>query len=381
MDDINKILADTKAYACLDCGKCTAVCGISRHNPTYSPRMLVYDAIHQKGSDVLEDERLWSCLTCAACETICSSAVRFGDFIRALRSEAAAEGITGQCTHGGALHAWMHIMANEELKQNRLDWVPKQLQTTRSGDTLYFVGCAPYFDTFFADLDIKPLRAGVGTIALLNRMGIVPALSPNERCCGHDLLNSGDIEGFLALARLNVEEIARAGATRVVTSCPEGYHTLKVEYPRHLGSTGFEVVHITQLLAEAVSKDEISFQSVRKKVVYHDPCRLGRISGIYDEPRAVLKAIPEIELVEMRYNRSGALCCGTQSWMNCGSVNKQMQADLLREAKATGAQVLITACPKCQIHLKCAMRDEKPGQELQIEIRDFAGFVAGALAR
>ncbi|PIU54914.1 MAG: hypothetical protein COS88_06150 [Chloroflexi bacterium CG07_land_8_20_14_0_80_51_10] len=67
--------------------------------------------------------------------------------------------------------------------------------------------------------------------------------------------------------------------------------------------------------------------------------------------------------------------------MNCGAVSKQIQAELLREAKGTGADVLVTACPKCQIHLKCAMHDEKLGEELQMEIQDIAGLVASALAK
>lgn len=381
MKEIRNIASETKASSCLDCGKCTSACPVARHDSGFSPRMLVYDAIHETESDTLQDNRLWECLTCAACENVCSSGVQYVEFIRELREGAQVIGVCGQCTHGGALQALMHIMGSADLNQNRLDWLPKQIQTSNTSDTMYFVGCAPYFETFFAELDPKSLKGPTGSLTLLNRMGIVPALSPNERCCGHDLLNSGDVDGFLKLAKRNVEEIAEAGAKRVVLSCPEGYHTLKHEYPRYLGSVDFEVVHLMELVAEAVSNGELKFHRVNKKVAYHDPCRLGRISGIYDEPRAILQAIPGLQVVEMLHNRGNALCCGTQSWMNCGSVNKQIQVELLREAKATGADTLITACPKCKIHLKCAMHDEVLGQELQIEIKNFAGFVAGALAR
>ncbi|NQT71416.1 MAG: (Fe-S)-binding protein [Chloroflexi bacterium] len=381
MKDIKKTIFESKAYSCLDCGKCTSACPVARHDSGFSPRMLVYDAIHESGPEVFRDGRLWQCLTCASCETICASDVRYGEFIRALRGGAYEQGISGQCTHGGALQALMHIMASDELNQNRLDWLTRQLETADTSDTLYFVGCAPYFETFFADLNTKSLKGATGSITLLNRMGIVPAISPNERCCGHDLLNSGDVEGFLKLARQNVKEIAESGASRVVVSCPEGYHTLKEEYPRYLGNTGFEVVHIMDLVAQAVLDGSLQFHAVKKKVTYHDPCRLGRISGIYDQPRDILGAIPGLQIVEMGHHRSSALCCGTQSWMNCGSVNKQIQVELLREAKATGADILLTACPKCKIHLQCAMHDEVLGQDLKIEIKSFASFVAGALAR
>jgi len=84
-----------------------------------------------------------------------------------------------------------------------------------------------------------------------------------------------------------------------------------------------------------------------------------------------------LELVEMSRNRTSALCCGTQAWMNCGTINKQIQAERLREASATGADVLLTSCPKCQIHFKCALHDERLG--VGIEIEDIINLAAKAL--
>lgn len=381
MKENNKPIVETRASGCVDCGKCTSVCPVSHYDSGFSPRMLVYDAIHGRRPQVLRQRQVWSCVTCSACEVVCPSGVRYSDFVRSLRSDAYEQGITGQCTHGGVLQSLMHIMTSEEIKQNRLDWLPRQARTAATSDVFYFVGCAPYFDTIFSNLEVNTLSTPKGAIALLNRLGIVPALSANERCCGHDLLNSGDIEGFLALARKNVAEIAQTGARRVITACPEGYHTLKVQYPRYLGNTGFEVVHLTEVVAKAVNERKLEFRPANRKIAYHDPCRLGRISGIYDEPRAILNAVPGLELVEMNHRRATALCCGTQSWINCGATNKQIQAQLLSEARATGADTLVTACPKCQIHLRCAMNDTKLGDQLQIEIQDIVPFVAGALGQ
>jgi len=165
----------------------------------------------------------------------------------------------------------------------------------------------------------------------------------------------------------------------VVTTCPECYLTLKVEYPRYLGGLDFEVVHLSQLLAAKVADGEIKFRRSAKKVTYHDPCRLGRFTGICDEPRTIINAIPSVELVEMTRSRIGAICCGTQAWVNCGTVNKQIQSERLREASATGAEVLLTFCPKCQIHFKCAIHDQRLGEELRIEIEDVTSFAARVL--
>ncbi|MFC1870237.1 (Fe-S)-binding protein [Chloroflexota bacterium] len=377
MSEISKIITDTRAYSCLDCGKCTVACPISRYDPEYSPRAVVQGACFGSEAELLRNGQLWSCLTCSMCQERCQSGVKYTELIRLLRAEAHGLGETGECTHGGALQSLMHIMTADHLSQNRLGWVDKNLKTAAEGETLYFVGCQPYFDVIFSDIGVKTLNIARGAVKLLNRLDIVPALLPNERCCGHDLLWAGDTEHFLRLAEHNLKEISRAKARQVVTTCPEGYLTLKFEYPRYFGSLGFEVVHITQLLAGKVADGALKFRRTAKKVTYHDPCRLGRMSGIYDEPRTLIKTIPGVELAEMPRNRAGALCCGTQAWMNCGTINKQIQSERLREASATGADVLLTSCPKCQIHLKCAMHDGSLG--VGIEIDDVTSFAAGAL--
>lgn len=313
------------------------------------------------------------------CEERCQSGVQYTKLIKSLRAEAYTLGETGQCTHGGALQSLMHIMTADKLNQNRLGWLDKRLKATTSGDVLYFVGCQSYFDVLFSDIGVKTLDTAKSAVKLLNSLSIEPALLPNERCCGHDLLWAGDTENFAKLAEHNIKEIKKAKAKQVVTTCPECYHTLKVEYQRYFGSLDFEVVHISQLLAEGIADNKLKFHRSVKKVTYHDPCRLGRFSGIYDEPRAIINAIPNLELVEMPRSRTSALCCGTQAWMNCGTVNKQIQAERLKEASATGAEVLLTSCPKCQIHFRCAMNDGRLGEELGIEIEDITSLAAKAL--
>ena len=115
------------------------------------------------------------------------------------------------------------------------------------------------------------------------------------------------------------------------------------------------------------------------RVTYQDPCRLCRHMGVHDAPRKVLEAIPGIELEEMKSNRHGAACCAGGTWGNCDRFAKRIQIDRLREARATEAEVLVTACPKCQIHFRCAMKDPNFGSEISIEMLDVAEVVASAL--
>jgi Fe-S oxidoreductase len=115
-------------------------------------------------------------------------------------------------------------------------------------------------------------------------------------------------------------------------------------------------------------------------VTFHDPCRLGRHMGIYDEPRALISAIPGLTFVEMPRSRERAICCGVGGWMNCTSFSKMIQANRLKEARAAGADVLVTACPKCEIHLKCALNDQALRDEVGIEIKDLVSLAASHLA-
>jgi Fe-S oxidoreductase len=123
--------------------------------------------------------------------------------------------------------------------------------------------------------------------------------------------------------------------------------------------------------------DELELDRVMETVTYHDPCRLGRYLGIYDEPRIVIESIPGIELVEMRKNRANALCCGSTGWVSCGRCAKEIQMERLRQAQATGATRMITVCPKCRIHLSCALKDV--GDEISVTLEDLTGLLVRAL--
>ena len=96
--------------------------------------------------------------------------------------------------------------------------------------------------------------------------------------------------------------------------------------------------------------------------------------------REVMQAVPGLELVEMRHNRTGATCCAGGTWSNCDLYAKKIQVDRLTEARATGAAVMVTACPKCQIHFSCAMKDPIEKENITIEMRDVAEVLLDALS-
>jgi len=377
---LEQVVNETKAFYCLECGKCSGSCPVSRHNPAYSPRMLVENALMGLENDLVHARELFSCLTCYACSLNCPSDVDYPLFIQKTRALASTCGEHGACAHSGTLQALSRLMANPAIKQRRLEWLSDGHRVSAESDVLFFVGCAPYFEPVFEDIEVEALQPAKGSLRILNSLGIEPVVLEDEKCCGHDLLWTGDVEGFKALAEHNAAMIKKAGVKKIVFSCAECYRTFKEDYPKYV-ELDYELQHISELLSDRIDKDGLSLREVKKKATYHDPCRLGRHLGVYEAPREVLKAIPGVELVEMSRNREESLCCGTSAFTNCDVYSKQIRVERLLEAKSTGAEVLITSCPKCQIHFKCAMvsKGKEKGPDVEIPVMDLAEFVASAL--
>jgi heterodisulfide reductase subunit D len=381
-ESIYSILKRTKALYCQECGKCSSSCPITRLDPAYSPRLAVEKALMGQEASVLTDKGLWSCLTCYLCRQRCPLDIEYDELIRTCRAKASANGIFGNCSHEGVFYSIARLMVNPEVKQNRLEWVPQGAAYAQKGEVLYYVGCLPYFNVIFDDIGIKSIEIAQSMLQIMNAAGIKPALLDNEKCCGHDLAFTGDFANFEKLAAANMAAIKKTGASTVVTACPECYRTLKVDYAELLGKPDFEVVHASEFLGNLIESGKLKFEGkLPMKVSYQDPCRLGRHMGVYDAPRKVITSIPGVELLEMERNRENALCCGVSAWMGCGRHSKQMQIERLTEAKSTKADTLVTACPKCQIHLNCAMSEKMPvkKEDATIETCDLSVLVARAL--
>ena len=376
---ITKAIKESKAYLCLECGKCTGVCPVSRFNRGYSPRILVNKSLKSGNLDLLKDKNIWACLTCKLCDERCPAGIEYIDLTLATRLEAQKIGEEAMCSHGGAAQSLMRIMTTPNLEQKRLDWLDKELKVAQSGEVVYFVGCLPYFDVLFSDIEVNTLRAAKASIKILNKLGMTPVVLPQERCCGHDLLWGGDLENFKRLAEHNINEITKAGAKKVIFSCPEGYRTFKIDYPKYF-TYDFEVQHITELVSEAISNGSLKFKNFDKVVTFQDACRLGRHLGIYDEPRTAITSIPGLKFTEMARSRNRAICCGVSAWMNCTTYSKSIQLARLREAKETEAELLLLSCPKCEVHFNCAMKDERAGKDVQIETMQLVTLAAELIA-
>jgi Fe-S oxidoreductase len=382
MGNLQDIVNRNRAWYCLECGKCSAVCPITvwETRAYCSPRLLIEKALNRHSADIYEEPLFWSCLTCKRCSELCPSDVLFSEFIRDARGLARNDGRSGDCSHGEVIQTWGAMMTDPDLNQNRLEWLDRDLKVSDDSETLYFVGCLPYYAVQFKHLGIEGLEIARAAVSILNHLGIEPQVLSDERCCGHDQIWEGDMATFDALARLNLKRLRATKARQIITTCPECARTLGVDYPQRVGEHGMEVLHLSQFISRQPAASKIKWGSEIKNspATYQDACRLGRHLGVYEEPRALLRA-SGLDLVEMGRTHRSSLCCGTSCWTACGKVSKNIQVERLKEAKATGAELLITSCIKCQIHFKCAQQDPTLENDIAIPIQDLTTVLADRL--
>jgi Fe-S oxidoreductase len=371
-----KVIDETKVLLCLECGKCTAICPAHRGNPEFTPRGLVKQGIlmNEDGEGPLtSDSSMWHCITCGLCKEVCYSDVNIPAFVRAIRFMANYAGNKANETHGGIVQAMDQLMEDAALKQNRLWWLEDDMKVhvDGKGEVLLFTGCSPYYDIIFREFD-RNAEIPRAAVRVLNALNIIPVLLSNERCCGHDEHWTGKERSLERLRSLNKKAIEATGAGTIVTPCPECAYALKELYDLKA-----EVVHITQFLTERL-QNMLTGKVDISSAAFHDPCRLGRFLGEYKAPRMLLEGIADLELKEMEFEREIGHCCGVNAWINCNEGSRKLRHNRLKQAEEAGAEVLVTACPKCRIHFNCYLSNDKV-DKVNVKVEDITVLLAKAL--
>ncbi len=239
---------------------------------------------------------------------------------------------------------------------------PKLLK--RRAEVVYFVGCMASFSPQVQDIP-------AALVQLMERAGVnFTILGEKEYCCGYPLLVAGMDEDAERLVRHNTRVIERTGASRVVFSCPSCYRTFREVY-----SIDAEPVHHTQFLLELVEEGALSPGRLELSAVYHDPCDLGRHSGIYEEPRRLVRRF--CTLREMPRAREVAPCCGGGGDVETVSPELVNRIACSAAAEAEGARLLLTACQQCKRVLRRGVREAGVG----VKVRDVAEVMLEALDR
>ena len=185
-------------------------------------------------------------------------------------------------------------------------------------------------------------------------------------CCGRPLKLAGETDSAHKMMKYNADLFRKHGITTLVTSCPICLKVFREDYDL----PGVEVLHHSEYILRLIRAGRLTPEHGTTRFTYHDPCELGRGSGIYDEPRAVIEAVGE--LLEPASTRENALCCGSSVANTAISDGQQVQIAraVAGELEATGAEVIVTACPLCKKAI---------GRGTKGEVRDLAEIVAGAL--
>ncbi len=371
-------------YACSRCGTCLAYCPIYKQtlDESLSPRgkMSLLEAISKDRIEYTDkiSEKLYTCTACNLCDSECPSGVRINEMINTAKSDLIDAHKYPEVLD--ILKARIKNAYNVTFDSNigRLDWA-KQLN---DGDTrkyikekaevVYFVGCVSSFSprSFSIPRSIVQDFESAGIDFTL--------LGEEEWCCGFPLLNSGIKDVTADMAKHNIEAVKSKNAKLLVLSCPSCYHTWKHEYPAYYnGKIDFEILHISQYLLRLIQDKKIKLNPLSGKVTYHDPCDLGRNSGIYEEPRDVIKSIPGVEYVDLAANRKLANCCGGGG--NLESLN-QVLASKIALSKAdeiieTGADIVISSCQQCSRTIDTSLKKKKKEVNVKIKVIDLPELV------
>ncbi|MFQ5349192.1 MAG: (Fe-S)-binding protein [Thermoanaerobaculia bacterium] len=385
MATLDTLRRSTAAAVCLECGKCSTLCPLVRFEPApFGPFSASRLAAIRDTEEATNGGRtaVERCLTCGLCEVRCPQGVRFVDFVGGLRRQLEGDWPL-RCSHGDVLRAASRMAADAEAPERRHDWLDDDLRVAEEGEIGLFVGCLPLYDVLFEQqLGIRPTDIARSAVRLLNRLGIEPVVAPDERCCGHDLLWSGDEESFKALATANADAFRARGVKHLLTACAECCRTWRLDYPQAAPGFRPRVEHLAEFLATRLGDEEGLFAANGEScLTYHDPCRLGRHLGVYDQPRQVIEAVPGVELEEMAAHGRDAVCCGTSGFTYCDAASRGLQLERLESAAAAGAETMITTCPKCWIHFVCAQAGERRrgAEPPEVWVEDFTMFVANRL--
>lgn len=389
--------------ACTRCGRCQDHCpafltekplspkkfiqDLKNHMHTRAPQVLQSRADGKPGESqvelmdggVIEKDSLWTCTTCRSCMDHCPVYVEHIDKIIDMRRYqvlmasqfpeelvAAFKGLERNSNPWGLGH------------DTRADWIQEldiPIMAEYQGkdlDLLFFVGCIRSYDD-------RNKKVSIAMAKIMKHLGIKFAiLGMEEGCCGDPARRVGNEYLYQILAQTNIETFRRHGVKEIITTCPHCFNTLKNEYPQ-LGFQA-EVTHHTTFLEDQIRKGALTLNlPLNKKLTYHDPCYLGRYSGIYESPRNVLRSIPSLQLQEMQRTKKDSLCCGAGGgwmWMD-EKIGKRINILRLEDALKTNPEWIATACPFCVSMFDDAIKNTN--RENELRIWDIAELVALSL--
>lgn len=375
------------AYSCSQCGYCVDTCDqfYGRGWESQSPRgkwywLREYMEGRTEWNQKMVDSVI-SCTTCELCNLRCSAALPIEPSWMKLRGQLIHE--QNKMTFppfemmDAALNAEGNMWAG--YRKDRDAWFPEDLHEKHGphhqSKLVYFAGCT----ASYVEHDIS-----MGAVRLLDEAGVdFSYMGKRENCCGTPVLVAGKWDTFEKIMRANIESIKASGGDTVVSSCPACDMMWRHVYPQWAEKLGIEyditAKHYTEIISEQIENGAFQFPENDMEpltVTWHDSCHLGRVSGIYEPPRNVIKSIPNVNFVEMKHNREDGHCCGSVlTLIHEPPVAAEVGKVRLDEAIEVGAEKVLAICPCCEVQLRVSQKKK----QLPVKVVDLSHFAAEAL--
>lgn len=378
-------------YACTECGRCEEVCPADLTGKPLSPSRLIHDfkvdLLNQKSliaakkfdevqpivreeSGVTQDV-IWSCTSCRACEEACPVNIEQTNLIFETRKNL----VLMESKFPAEMQTVFRNMENNFTpwafgSDTRADWCRgmgvKEMADHPTAEVLYYVGCAASFDD-------RAKKVATAIVNLLKKANVDFAiLGKEEKCNGDPARRAGNEYLAQMLIKENVETLNRYKPKKILTGCPHCFNTLKNEYPAF--GAQYDVVHHTTFLSDLIKEGKLKpVKGETGEVTFHDSCYLGRWNDVYEDPRDILRAIPELNVKEMPRNKNKGLCCGAggaRMFME-ETIGKRINVERTEEALGAlgcggssaeapkGAKVIAAACPFCSTMLTDGLKTKE----------------------
>ena len=386
-------------FTCTECGRCKDACptfltgkplsmkwvndGLKRHllekRDTLLARPEGEDPLPALVGKVISEDTLWACTTCGYCEAACPIELEHLDKFFKLRQHRVM--MDGEFPH--ELKPVFEAYASQSNPwglpaQTRADWangldLPRWTSAVqaRDFDWLFYVGSAMSFDP-------RGQKIARAFASILNAAGVRFAiLGEAETSTGENVRRTGNEMLFQELAATLVDTLNARGVTRIVTCDPHAFNSLRNEYPVFGGN--YQVTHHSQLISELLAQGLIAVAPTARRVIFHDPCYLGRHNGEFDAPRAVLRAVARDTPLEFELARERAMCCGAgggRMWLE-EKIGTRINVLRTEQALAQSPATIATACPYCALMIGDGLK--ALGQDTHVANLDIAELVAQAL--
>jgi len=345
------ILDGERIQACLQCGTCSGICPFG-YLMDYPPSKMISALRAGYFDKVITNDSIWMCVSCYACTKSCPAKIPLTlGLMTRTKEELLLAGNVPMELQDALQNTHRYGNPLGESPRKRALWtrgieppVKVLSQANRPVDVLWFVGD-------YASFHPRVQLTSRALAKVLNALGVdYGILGHEENSDGDSQRLAGERGLFELLAEKNSRLFQKYQFNEIITGDPHAYNAFKNEYPRL--DIYYPVTHYTQYLASRLHmlkpllKNQVSI-----RVAYHDPCYLGRANGIYDEPRALLQAIPGLELVEMTHSKDTSLCCGGGGggmWLEgfqWEHARTRLSEWRVREAVSAGVDALVVACP------------------------------------